>query len=137
MAAKKETSKAVKEKAPKSTKSAKAAAAKSGASKTDKPAAAGKTKKAAKGDEPSETSKAKAPSKAAKSKSSSKDSNAKARLYQPHEIYTVGELIKHPVWGEEGTITELTETPDGVTFIIVDFGDRGTKRLVVDYSLKL
>ncbi len=109
MAAKKETSKAAKKKTTKTTKTAKAKTTKKAAE--EKPA----KKKTAKATEPV----------------------SKARLYQPHELYEIGETIKHPVWNEEGTIKEIVETPDGLKSIVVDFGDRGTKRLVVDYSLKL
>ena len=61
----------------------------------------------------------------------------KTRVYQPHELYEVGELIKHPLWNEEGTIKEIEETPDGLQSIIVDFSESGSKRLVIDYSLKI
>lgn len=70
-------------------------------------------------------------------KPSKRVATGKARVYQPHDTYEVGETIRHPGWNEEGTITELTETPDGLSFIVVDFGSRGCKRLVVDYSLKI
>ena len=108
MAAKKETSKATKKKTAKTAKTTKKAT-------EEKPAKKKTTK--------------------AKNKAEAKVS--KARLYQPHELYEIGETIKHPVWGDEGTIKEIVETPDGLKSIVVDFGDRGTKRLVVDYSLKL
>lgn len=112
MAAKKETSKATKKKTAKTAKTTKKAT-------EEKPA-----KK--------KTTKAKA-----KPKAKAEAKVSKARLYQPHELYEIGETIKHPVWGDEGTIKEIVETPDGLKSIVVDFGDRGTKRLVVDYSLKL
>ncbi len=63
---------------------------------------------------------------------------ALAAVYRPHETYEVGQKIKHPVWGEEGKVKSVTETPEGFACIIVDFGkELGKRRLIVDYSLKL
>lgn len=68
----------------------------------------------------------------------SKKIEAPAVVYRPHETYEVGQKIKHPVWGEEGKVKSVTETPEGFACIIVDFGkELGKRRLIVDYSLKL
>ena len=77
--------------------------------------------------------------KAAKAKTKkSKKVEAPAVVYRPHETYEVGQKIKHPVWGEEGKVKSVTETPEGFACIIVDFGkELGKRRLIVDYSLKL
>jgi hypothetical protein len=101
-------------------------------------------KKTAKAEAPAKAEKAEKPAeKAAKvEKSEPKASksargSSSAKVYQPANSYTVGEMIFHPVWKVEGTVVEVGKTPDGNTKIVVDFPDFGVKRLIAEHQAKV
>ncbi len=60
-----------------------------------------------------------------------------ATEYTPNANYTVGQIVYHEGWQDEGPVVEVGKTEDGVEKVIVDFEEIGLKHLVMNYDLKI
>lgn len=70
-------------------------------------------------------------------RSEGKQASAKAKVYSPGDTYKKGELVFHPVWGDEGPVVEIGATEDGIQKVIVDFEEIGLKHLVMKHDLSI